>query len=627
MTSDSALENLNIDANPSIDVATPRVIESPAELISVSKSSLVVKLGNRVLFLERKGKRVEFSVWIDNGGRVVPEVAGTVGSTADIENLDVDDELKNVLRFFVSSWDLILKQRVAEIILRSNVKVVPKQIRDEEILAERLAEKILERATVKTFYVKTTSKDVELGMFCFNSEHGVYEECEQQLKRIAEEMLNFPELRQKTTTKVIAEAIEKVRRRTWTEYKPEKGKLVFYNKVFNWRKFVGKGILEEVLEDPSPDLVVMHWIPHRINVKKLKDAEKLKAYIPPRSVDDVIEVFEALAPKFYQAFLAWVKRLDEAEDQAKPRVVLLLEVIGYTLYPHEYPFHKAVLLVGEGSNGKSTFLRLIRTILGEHNVASINLRDLDPRVNRFAAAELFGKLANISTEPVRGLVDPTLFKQLTGEDLVTAERKFKDPFQFVNYAKMIFAANELPRVLEDTYAFWRRWIVVEFPNRFPQNPHFFEETFTEEEIEGIIISALYAFRLALLRGGFAETSIDVKDEWMKRSDEVYRVAKAMMDDGLIELDKNDWVVKKDLYMLYTAYCRLLSEEEGEDVSPVPQRVLTEKLEQLFGVRSGQKKVGGKKYSVYIGIKIKDRKKAEDLVGHLETPEGLTHGGA
>lgn len=255
-------------------------------------------------------------------------------------------------------------------------------------------------------------------------------------------------------------------------------------------------------------------------------------------------------------------------------------------------------------------------------MSSVSLRDLDPRVNRFAMAELVDKLANIANEPAKGLFDPTLFKQITGEDPVLVERKYRDPYTTTIYAKMIFTANELPRVTEDTYAFWRRWIVVEFPNRFQPDPGFFGKTFTEDEIEGIIIAALYAFRLVMLRKCFTEQGAkDPREEWLARSDPVYRVVKALVNEGLIEFDPSGYVVKKDLYSLYTAYAKKLR-DEGENVETVPHHVFTQKLEQLFGVRSGQRKVLGKNLKVYQGVRIRDYEAAEGLVGRLETPREL-----
>jgi len=609
------------------DVSGPTKIEEPVKTYKVTEKVMHLVYRNYAIFLRRNGNTYGYSVWVKENGVTKPVASGMFNGPHGLDPQGLPDDIVKIIQEYVDKWDLLLEQRMAEILLgEGKIKHIPRDATDKEVLAEQLATTILEDTTVKAFYVRSGGKEVELGIYCYDREKGIYFECEASLKHRMEEILSYQELKLKATNLVISEALGKIRRRTWEEFKPEKRKLIFYNKVFDWDIFIETGDLARSLFDPSPDTIVMHWIPHRINLDKLMKArEGIEKYIPPSSENEVLEVFKALAPKSYQAFLSWVKYPEESEEDAKPRVLLLLEMIGYTLDPHEYPYNKAFLLVGGGNNGKTTLLRLLKKILGEHNVSSVNLRNLDPRVNRFAAAELYGKLANISAEPVneqigRGGFDPSLFKQLTGEDLITVERKFKDPFQAVNYAKLVFAANRLPEVAEDTYAFWRRWIVIEFPNEFPPDDAFFERTFTEDEIEGIVISALYAFRLVKKRKGFTEKGTkDPKEEWMKRSNDVYRVVKSMIDEGIIELDKAGWVEKKDLYTLYLKYAEKLKEEEGEDIQTVAQKTFTEKIAQLFGIRSGQKKYSGKKYNAYLGVKIKDWEKAVQLTGQLNTP--------
>ena len=603
------------------EIGSPRIISLPVELISVSSNKIIAKIGDgHVVFLDRSRSKVSFGIWaLDGNGGVVNLGVGEVRSPSDVDMLELDDEFKRVLRFFIENWKAIVQQRIAETILKKGVGSVPK-VSDKEALSDEIANKMLEKRIIKTFYTISGGKEVEVGVYCYDETRGIYKSCERKMEREIEGfVVDSPELRVKTTKWVVEEAMAKIKRRTYEVYRYKRRKLVFYDKVFDWDEFIATGDLGAALSDPSPDMVVLHWIPNRINIKKLMSVRQgLEKYIPPSSVDQLIEVFKALAPLSYKTFLSWVKYPGESEDEAKPRTALLLEIIGYTLYPHEYPFNKTILLLGEGSNGKTTFSKLLSVILGDHNVSSLSLRDLDPRVNRFAVAELVDKLANIASEPAKGLFDPTLFKQITGEDPVLVERKYRDPYTTTIYAKMVFTANELPRVTEDTYAFWRRWIVVEFPNRFQLDPGFFEKTFTEDEIEGIIIAALYAFRLVMLRKGFTEQGTkDPREEWLARSEPVYRVIRAMIDDELIELDPDGYVVKKDLYSLYTAYARKLG-VEGENVETVPHHVFTQKLEQLFGARSRQKRVSRRNFKVYIGVRIRDREAAESLIGRLET---------
>jgi putative DNA primase/helicase len=97
-------------------------------------------------------------------------------------------------------------------------------------------------------------------------------------------------------------------------------------------------------------------------------------------------------------------------------IPVLQEWCGYCLL-RDYRFHKALFLVGTGSNGKSTFLRLLTTFLGKENVAATSLKDLCE--NRFASAELYGKLACIHADlPPEPLRYTGKFKMLVGEDLI-----------------------------------------------------------------------------------------------------------------------------------------------------------------------------------------------------------------
>lgn len=82
-------------------------------------------------------------------------------------------------------------------------------------------------------------------------------------------------------------------------------------------------------------------------------------------------------------------------------------------------------------------------LLGGDNVSNIPWQGLGDRFNK---AELFGKLANIFADlPSKAIDDNGMFKVLTSEDYITAERKNRDPFSFRPYARFLFSCNEIPR--------------------------------------------------------------------------------------------------------------------------------------------------------------------------------------
>ncbi|MEM4592626.1 MAG: phage/plasmid primase, P4 family [Thermosphaera sp.] len=596
-----------------------KTIDYSSDIVDISDRKLRAVYNNCYISITR-GKKYRVGVVCNVDGELKHTLAVDDITAIDLSSLNIEPGLVERLNFYIVSWDSILDRREAELYLRARLKVSPKSISDREIMAEMIAKEMLKMRTIRTFMIREGSREIELGVYCYDN--GYYRVCEEELRALAESLTReYPAQEFKMTTWVVEEALNKIRRRTQTPWSPAKHVLLFKDKLFSWEKFVEHGVIESSLMDPSPDLNVEHKIPWQLNMEVWsRHRQNLEKYVPPRCVDDIINIFKISAPKSYQAFLSWVKREEESEDDARGRVALLLEIIGYTLFPHSYPFHKAILLVGDGSNGKSTYLALIRTILGDWNIASVPLSDLDPRINRFAIADLYGKLANLSSEPVKGLrIDLTRFKQLTGEDPVRFERKFKDGFTSYNYAKMIFSANELPEVNEDTYAVWRRWIVLEFPNRFKPDPEFFNKTFMDE-IDAIIVLSLHAFRLTLLRKGFTELGTkDPKEAWMSRSNPVYRVLKKMFEMGLVEIDKDGWIIKEDLYNLYKAVLSMINAEEDEDLLAVSKKKFTEEIEKLYPVRRGETHYSGKHVKTYVGIRIKNWDLANQLVPDLETP--------
>jgi len=138
----------------------------------------------------------------------------------------------------------------------------------------------------------------------------------------------------------------------------------------------------------------------------------------------------------------------------------LFELVGYTLY-RDYPYQKIFFLYGSGGNGKSLFLDILKHILDKDNITTTSLESLQN--NRFASVELYRKMAAIAGEiSYTSLKNTDLIKQLTGGDLIRAEKKWGQPFQFENYAKLIISTNELPKTTDKTVAFYRRLYLIEF---------------------------------------------------------------------------------------------------------------------------------------------------------------------
>jgi putative DNA primase/helicase len=145
---------------------------------------------------------------------------------------------------------------------------------------------------------------------------------------------------------------------------------------------------------------------------------------------------------------------------------LLEEMIGYCFY-RKNELSKAFICTGAKSNGKSTFLEMVQNVLGQANYSALGLDELD---EKFSVATMSGKLANIgddiSDEFLQGR-SVAHFKKLVSGNMIKAEIKNNpDIFFFKPTVKLIFSANDIPRMKDKTGAVLRRLIIVPFNATF-----------------------------------------------------------------------------------------------------------------------------------------------------------------
>ncbi|MFP3952215.1 MAG: phage/plasmid primase, P4 family, partial [Candidatus Bathyarchaeia archaeon] len=224
---------------------------------------------------------------------------------------------------------------------------------------------------------------------------------------------------------------------------------------------------------------------------------------------------------------------------------------GYHLY-REYRYHKAVMFMGEGMNGKSTELNALQRFLGEENTSSETLYSLVS--NRFSPGNLYGKLANIAPDLAPDEIRRTgPFKALTGNDRIRGEHKFEQPFQFRNHAKLSFSCNQMPTTPDNTQAFFRRWEIINFPNTFTEgDPDKLEKITTPEELSGILNWALEGLHRLLEEGGFTRTrsTEEIASEWREKSNPV-----RSFHENCLRKDPDGVTPKDVMYHAYSSYCR------------------------------------------------------------------------
>lgn len=271
---------------------------------------------------------------------------------------------------------------------------------------------------------------------------------------------------------------------------------------------------------------------------------------------------------------------------------LLKEVVGYCFYRYN-ELGKAFILTGDKSNGKSTFLDMISYLLGAENISSLDLAELG---ERFKTAELFGKLANIGDD-IKGdfIPDLAIFKKLVTGDRVNVERKGLNPFEFNNYSKMLFSANKIPRVKDETGAVLRRLIIVPFNAKFSKDdkdydPYIKYKLRSSEVMEYLILEGLKGLKSVLENKGF--TISEKVDAELQEFDEMNNPILMYVQDYADDIVNNS---TNEVYLSYTSYCR----ESG--LNPLGKIQFCRQICTMLNCKSVVKKIDGKPIRVFVKV--------------------------
>ncbi len=189
------------------------------------------------------------------------------------------------------------------------------------------------------------------------------------------------------------------------------------------------------------------------------------------------EVFDATPEYFCTNPIPWIMNKDNIEQTPNmdrifeewvgvDNVKLLYQIIAYCLLP-DYPIHRLFCFIGAGLNGKSCYLRMIEKFIGSYNVCTTELDTL--MASRFEITKLHKKLVCLLGETnFKELSQTSKLKKLTGQDMIGFEYKNKNPFEDRNYAKILISTNNLPETSDKSDGFYRRWHIIDFPNRFSE---------------------------------------------------------------------------------------------------------------------------------------------------------------
>lgn len=328
--------------------------------------------------------------------------------------------------------------------------------------------------------------------------------------------------------------------------------IAFNNGVYN--------LADGTFNEFSPEYIITNKIPHNYN---------------PDAKSEVLDkVIRKLA----------------CEDDSVEK--LLLQSVGYCFYRRN-ELRKSFFLLGEKRNGKSTFLDMVGNLLGEDNTANLDLCEIG---DRFRTAELTGKLANIGDDINDEWISNTaVFKKVVSGDVITVERKGKDPYKLRSFAKFFFSANSLPRLGrgKDSRAVLDRLVIIPFDAKFTKDdpdydPFIKYKLRNEEVMEALIARAIPALVDVLKDQEFAYCD-RVKDslaEFEKTNNPIL--------EWFDELDEIDYINEpiKLVQQKYNTFCL------ANNLQAISALELQKQMKKQFGLVIKTNEINGKKVRVY-----------------------------
>lgn len=235
---------------------------------------------------------------------------------------------------------------------------------------------------------------------------------------------------------------------------------------------------------------------------------------------------------------------------------ILQEYFGYILgnMPcHEY--EKILMLLGEGSNGKSTLVKVLRQLTTPQGTSNISVKDMQFEQNRYL---MEGKLVNIAEEnSADAFRDTEFIKNFASGGLVRVKKVYHPPYEYENSTKLVMLCNKMPLTNDSTYGLLRKMILVPFDAEFTDKSGTKDSKIFDKllaELPGIANWAIVGYKRLVAQGKFTESEEveKVSVEYLHGSDSV---ASFVAENIEFTMDPNASVIRQEIYDHYVEYCQ------------------------------------------------------------------------
>lgn len=521
-----------------------------------------IKVGSKLSYEVIKIDGEErFCEWdIEEGGKYqeVPKWLFPVKATADFVDMDAGDGRNQALFNYIltlTANDFTVDE-TRECIRILNRFVLKEPLSDEElevILRDEAFQKpVFFMGSTFLFdkfanYMKNTAHVVKINNQLHIYKDGIYEN---GYKEIETEMIqHIPNLKKAQRREVI-DYMELI---TESKQMSEANLIAFENGVYD--------IATDELKPFSSDIVITNKIPWNYN---------------PEAYSELADVT--------------LNKLSCGDAAIR---ALLEECIGYCFYRRN-ELGKAFILTGDKSNGKSTFLDCIKTILGEQNISALDLKELG---DRFSTSMMFGKLANIGDDIGDDFLQGSqvsIFKKIVTGNRIKAERKGQDPFEFNPFIKLLFSANDIPRMKDKTGAVLRRLVIIPFNATFSKNDPDFDpfiryKLIQQDSIEYLIRLGVEGLKRIIINDEFTKSE-KVQGQLDEYEEENNPIIAFIADTG-VEMIENEPTA--DVYKRYQVFCA------DNSMQPMSNIVFSKQINKRLGFKVIQRKVNNVNRKIFV----------------------------
>lgn len=482
-----------------------------------------IKGGGRASYEVLKYGRLEREVLYDTGEyQVIPKYLTPVKTNVNVLSLCEGDGRNNTLFSYILplQQNEFTKEQCRECITVINDFVLKEPLSEDE-LKTILRDGAFEKPTFFTSrgaflfdkfakYLKQAENIIKINGKLYIYRNGIYESGDDAIEAAMIE--HIPTLSRAKRQEVLSYLNLLVAKESGLA---DANLIAFNNGVLN--------IIDGSFRDFSPEYIITNKIPHNYNPEAKSDL-----------LDSVMNKLACGDESVYK---------------------LLYQSIGYCFYRRN-ELRKSFFLLGEKRNGKSTFLDMVSTLLGEDNTANLDLCEIG---DRFRTAELTGKLANIGDDINDEWVSNTaIFKKVVSGDTVTVERKGKDPYKLKSFAKFFFSANSLPRLGrgKDSRAVLDRLVIIPFDAKFSKEDPDYDPFIKYKLRDEAVMEALIANAIPALKDVLAEQEFEHCEKVDKSMEDFERTNNPILeffadleDDYSFE---NEPV--KVVYQKYSTFC-------------------------------------------------------------------------